>query len=227
MPSKTAVVSDYERQRQEQIAKNKALLLGLQADAATSGLATKRKASAAKSSSAKRTHRAAPKEKTVLPPARTSARIRGIQADSEVAKRKAEEELEDRRVAEKAKRQRVGGDLNVNDILTNGQSWNSTGNFLRGVRGAVPYERTFDVEDGKKINDKALKTCIERLSSLELWQSVEPAAIKITPERVVSPLLIKRRARLTLSLLVLPHVQSDAGQSAGFRWRQAWKPGDL
>jgi hypothetical protein len=196
MPPKAAQVSEYERKRLETIAKNKALLRNLAIDAAASGLAPAKvpKKPVASAAAAKRATRksAAPikvKEED-LGPRRVSARLRGIVPDSEVAKRKYEDHVERLRQEDQAKRQRVSGDLKVEDILTNGQAWDSNGNFLRGVGvgPARPYESTFDLEGSKKASDKEVKDLIEKLNDLSVWQGIEPAHIKITPERVVSNL---------------------------------------
>ncbi|KAF2664497.1 WD repeat-containing protein [Microthyrium microscopicum] len=187
MPSKPPPVSEYERKRLETIAKNKALLRNLALDAAATGLAPTKTRAKPTTRNTKTKRKAAPKVKEEAPaPRRVSMRLRGVVADSEVAKRKAEEDVEERRQFEQAKRRRVTGDLKVEDILTNGQSWDGTGNFLRGVQPAKPYERTFDAEAGKKHSDKEVKALIERLSGLELWKDVSPADIKVTPERVYS-----------------------------------------
>jgi WD40 repeat protein len=183
-----AEISDYERKRQETIAKNQALLRNLALDAAEAGLAPVRsKKSTSTSTSSKTKKKPVPKIKDEDGPRRTSSRLKGIVADSEVAKRKAEDESEAFRAAERVKRMRVTGDLNVGDILVSGKSWDGTGNFLRGVGPAVPYERTFDVDDvDVKTGSKELKALRERMSGLQIWEGVEPGKIKITPERIYS-----------------------------------------
>jgi hypothetical protein len=181
-------MSDYERKRQETIAKNQALLRSLALDAAEAGLApTRSKKSTSTSTSSRPKKKPAVKIKEEDGPRRTSSRLKGIVADSEVAKRKAEDESEAFRAAERVKRMRVTGDLNVGDILVSGKSWDGTGNFLRGVGPAVPYERTFDIDAvDVKTGSKELKELRERMSGLELWEGVEPSRIKITPERIYS-----------------------------------------
>jgi hypothetical protein len=181
-------MSDYERKRQETIAKNQALLRSLALDAAEAGLAPARsKKPTSGSTSSKPKKKPTIKVKEEDGPRRTSSRLKGIVADSEVAKRKAEDESEAFRAAERVKRMRVTGDLNVGDILVSGKSWDGAGNFLRGVGPAVPYERTFDVDAvDVKTGSKELKELRERMSGLELWEGVEPSRIKITPERVYS-----------------------------------------
>jgi WD40 repeat protein len=180
-----AELSEYERKRHEQIAKNKALFDSLALDALQSGLApatAKRKAVA----SSKPKQKQKPKVKEEVVPRRTSSRLLGIVADSEVAKRKAEEEREFIEAEQRAKRQRVSGDLYAKDILVGGKNWDINGNFLSAVGPARPYERTFDEQDIKETTNKELKELRERMSSLQLWEDIEPSRIKITPERIYS-----------------------------------------
>lgn len=105
MASKTAsAVSEYERKRLETIAKNKALLRDLQIDAAASGLApVKSRPKPAGSKKASRKSAPARVKEESPGPRRLSARLRGVVADSEVAKRQAEDDLEQRRQEDQAK----------------------------------------------------------------------------------------------------------------------------
>jgi WD40 repeat protein len=183
MPPKVEL-SDYERKRQETIAKNQALLRNLALDAAQTGLAPSSRKKATASSKPKK--KAAPKVKEEIVPLRTSSRLKGIVADSEVHKRKAEDESVALQQAEHTKRQRVSGDLNVSDIFVSGKGWDASGNLLTGVGPAKPYERTFTAQDIKETTDKELRALRERMSGLALWQDVEPNRIKMTPERIYS-----------------------------------------
>ena len=108
---------------------------------------------------------------------RTSSRLKGIQADSEVAKRKAEDERAVAEEAARAKRQRVSGDLQFGDIIVSGKK-PTNGTLLLGVdvinKGvATPYQRTFGDEEIKKTSDKKLKALRESLD-LELWDAWPP-----------------------------------------------------
>ncbi|KAI9658688.1 MAG: hypothetical protein M1821_002248 [Bathelium mastoideum] len=178
-------LSDYELQRQEKIAKNQALLKQLNLEAASAGIAPKPKPVNSTSKPQKRK----PTEKKIkeeVVPRRTSSRLKGIVADSEVAKRKAEEEREAIEEANRAKRQRISDDLNLSDIVVAGKSWDQAGNFLRNVGPANPGERTFSGQDIKETTDKELRALREKMSGLQLWQDFEPNRIKITPERIYS-----------------------------------------
>ncbi|KAI9830241.1 MAG: hypothetical protein M1819_005768 [Sarea resinae] len=184
-------LNEYELQRQANIAKNQALLRELQLSAAAVGLQPKapssKSSAAAASKDRKRKRAPVKKEKDEFVPRRTSSRLAGIVADSEVAKRKAEEEHDAFREAEKAKRQRVSGDLDLSDIVVTGKQWDKSGNFIKDlVRGGRPYERTFTDQDVKETTDKELRQLREKMSGLELWEGFEPNRIKVTPERIYS-----------------------------------------
>jgi WD repeat-containing protein 76 len=181
--------SDFEKERLANIAERDALLKKLTQEAQATGAYTKipalqpggQKRSAASSNRnrgppAKRVK----KEPKEIAPRRTSSRLAGIQADSEVAKQKAEEEYEKAKEIEREKRQRVTGDLSFTD--TSGLI--GTDVILKGV--AKPYERTFHEETIRETSNKDLKALRERMSGLQVWDQWEPNRIKITPERVYS-----------------------------------------
>jgi hypothetical protein len=185
MARKQVELSEYERKRQENIAKTQALLRNLEMEAAEAGLGPTAKSRAAAKPKSKKP---APKKIKVedIGPRRTSSRLRGIEADSDKAKRKAEEEHEARKEADKAKRQRISDAFNFSDIVVAGKGWDQSGNFLSIVGPANPYERTFDPDDVKETTDKELKALREKMSGLQLWEGYEPNEIKLTPERIVS-----------------------------------------
>lgn len=182
-------VSDYEAQRQEKIARNQSLLKELQLNAASAGLTAKASSNKQRpSSSALPKRKPAPKIKQEdFGPRRTSSRLKGIVADSEVAKRKAEEETEAIIMADRVKRQRVSEDIKLGDAVVAGRHWNQTGNWLSNVGPADPYQRTFDDEEAiKTTSDKELRELREQMNKLQLWEGFEPNRIKITPERIYS-----------------------------------------
>ncbi|KAK7901031.1 hypothetical protein LTR67_003317 [Exophiala xenobiotica] len=172
-----AELSDFEKQRLANIADRDALLRKLTQEAQEAGLYSKQHAlkrpAKRKEPPAKRV------KKEDIAPRRTSSRLAGLQADSEVAKQKAEEEYEKVKEVERQRRQRVTGDLSFGSSLVIG-----TDVLLKGV--AKPYERTFDAEDISETSDKDLKALRERMSALEIWDQWEPNRIKITPERIYS-----------------------------------------
>jgi WD repeat-containing protein 76 len=163
-------MSAFERKRLENIAANQAILKDL------STAAEKIIPKPAPKPAAPR----APRKKVVVQkepirPSRTSSRIAGIEADSEIAKRKAEDEYELAKETARTKRQRVTGDLDLSRIVVEGKQWNKSDNFLSSVmRGAQPYERTFTEDDIKKTTDKGLKALREKMSGLELYETYTP-----------------------------------------------------
>ncbi|EDN08801.1 conserved hypothetical protein [Histoplasma mississippiense (nom. inval.)] len=183
-------LSDFEKQRAANIAERDALLKKLTQEAQSSGLFTKgpsTKSSRLSTQSTKKKSTPRIKKENETPvPRRTSSRLAGLTADSEIAKRKAEEQYEAQKAVVQAKRMRVSGDLNVGDIIVGGQKWN--GSLLFGGEDAAPprYVRTFGEEDIKKTTDKELKSLRERMSGLNLWEPWEPNRLKITPERIYS-----------------------------------------
>jgi WD40 repeat protein len=181
-----AGLSDYEVARQEKIAKNQALLQQLQLDAQQAGLSVKPKSKPSSTSGQKRKREVKKEIKVEDGPRRTSSRLKGIVADSEVARQKEEKEAEAFVEQQKAKRMRVSDDINLTDAVVNGRTWNRAGNWLTAVGPANPGERTFDEQDVKETTDKELRELRERMSGMELWEGAEPSRIKITPERIYS-----------------------------------------
>jgi WD repeat-containing protein 76 len=190
----TSEVSDYEKQRLANIAERDALLKKLTQEAQQAGLYTK-PASKGTTNGTDQSHK---RKRPVKPvkkeidntPRRTSSRLAGLTADSEVAQRKADREYEAVRDAERAKRQRIAGDHELGDILVNGKGWNTVdGKPLLGVdvlnrSVAKPYERTFGEDEIKETTDKDLKAIRQKMNALALWDAWEPSRIKITPERI-------------------------------------------
>ncbi|KAM3413788.1 hypothetical protein BST61_g10472 [Cercospora zeina] len=184
MAKSSAQVSEYERARQEKIAKNQALLQQLQFDAQQAGLGPKKAKAKPASTAGTKRKREVKKEIKEEGPRRTSSRLKGIVADSEVARQKEEEEAQAFQQQQIAKRQRVSDDIDLKEAIVNGVNWNRSGNWLSLVGPANPGERTFDAQDVKNTSDKELKALRERMSGLRLWEGAEPNRIKITPERI-------------------------------------------
>lgn len=179
-------LSEYEKQRQANIAQRDSLLKQLALDAASAGLGPKSIKPPSKSLSSRKKKPAVNRVKEEPLPRRTSSRLAGLTADSEVAKRKAEDEYVAVQEAARAKKQRVSGDLNLSDIVVAGKEWDNSENFFVDVvsRGAKHYDRTFGETDVKGTTDKELRALREKISGLELYDGFEPNRIKITPERI-------------------------------------------
>ena len=182
-------LSEYEKQRQANIAQRDNLLKQLALDARSAGLGPKpvSKPPSKPPSSHKRKEPAARFKEEILP-RRTSSRLAGLTADSEVAKRKAEDEYVAVQEAARVKRQRFSGELNLSDAVVGGKNWDKSENFLVDVvsRGAKPNDRTFGEMEVKETSDKELRSLREKMSGLELYDGFEPNRIKITPERIYS-----------------------------------------
>ncbi|GFN18435.1 WD domain protein [Aspergillus tubingensis] len=182
-------ISEFEKQRLANIAERDALLKKLTMEAQSSGLfPPKMPKPAAKDQSRTKKKTPVKKVKEETPqPRRMSSRLRGIAAESEVAKRKAEEEYEARQEAERAKRVRKSDNFSFSDIMVNGQKLPADGLIgvdvvTKGV--AIPYQRTFGDDEIQKTTDKDLKALRKEMNGLTLWDAWEPNRIKLTPERV-------------------------------------------
>jgi hypothetical protein len=169
-------VNEYEARRQATIAANKALLQSLALDSAALALSSRPKKAAVPPSARKK--KPAPVKRNLdNVPRRVSSRLAGLQADSEVAKRKAEDLAEAVRQADRAKRQRIKGDLELSDVLVTGKMWDGGKNFFgdappRWDKGK--YEKTFTEEDIEATGDKALRAVRERMSCLSLFSDFTP-----------------------------------------------------
>ena len=181
-------VDEYEQQRQANIAQRNKLLKDLALDARAAGLGPKPAAKPGPKSTTSHKKKAPVKKAESVLPTRTSSRLKGIVADSEVAKRKAEEEDAQAQEIARVKRQRKTGDMNLGDVLVKGDGWNKDQNFLVDImrRGANPYERTFGETEVKETTNKELKALREQMSGLDLYEGFEPNRIKITEERIYS-----------------------------------------
>lgn len=229
MAKQKVELSEYERKRQENIAKTQALLRNLEMEAAEAGLAPTSRSGASARPKAK-AKKPVPKKikQEEVAPRRTSSRLKGIEADSETAKRKAEEEYDARREADRAKRQRVSDAFRFSDIVVAGQEWDHDGKFSSIVAPAKPYQRTFSADRVKGTTDKELRVLRERMMGLQLWETYGPSQIKLTPERIVglfhSHQLVIIRVRTFNILVVLHGVPSNCRQAVSVRRRQIREP---
>ncbi|OKL63708.1 DNA damage-binding protein cmr1 [Talaromyces atroroseus] len=190
----TEELSQFEKQRLANIAERDALLKKLTLEAQSTGLFSKpspkpgnRDSSTVSRPKKKPAPRVKKEENEAPIVRRMSSRLRGLTADSEVAKRKADEAFEESQRVEREKRLRKSDFFTLDNMLVSGQKL--TGDALIGIdvvtKGvAKPYERTFSDDDVRKTTDKDLKVLREEMSSLELWDQWTPGRIKITPERI-------------------------------------------
>jgi hypothetical protein len=168
-------ISAFERKRLENIAANQAMLRDLSTTAQKLQPKPTPAPKPKPTSTARRRNRAPAVRETAVG-TRTSSRIKGIEADSETHKRKAEAETAAARELGRVKRHRVSGDLELSSVMEQKGSWKRDTDFLGDVmRGARPYERTFDETDVRETTDKGLRELRERMSGLKLFGDWEPA----------------------------------------------------
>lgn len=177
----TAEISDFEKQRLANIAERDALLKQLDLESQSAGLFGRPKTPKANAQKPKKpTPKRIKNESSPPLPRRQSSRLRGIAAESEVAKRKAEEEYEVAKEVERAKKMRRTDSFTASDMFIAGQKLD--GDSLIGVdvitKGvAEPYVRTFGNEDIKKTTNKDLKALREEMNGLKLWEAWDPQSM--------------------------------------------------
>lgn len=178
--------SDFERQRLENIAARDKLLAELQVKKNAAQVSQLSKPAKRPASSRPKSAPAKRIKKEDIAPRRTSSRLAGIQADSEVQREKEEKEYEVLKEREIERRKRRTDDLKLGDITVNGgiNGFFGSDSILRPV--ARPNERTFGEDEIKETTDKDLRALREKMSNLEIWDAWEPTRIKITPERIYS-----------------------------------------
>ncbi|KAJ5779582.1 hypothetical protein N7457_007302 [Penicillium paradoxum] len=182
-------LSEFEQQRLANIAERDALFKKLTLESQSSGLFTSPKVSPGNGAKPKKRTTPKVKKEADVTPRRTSSRLKGIAAESEVAKRKADDEYEAMREAERTKRMRRTDEFTQADMFISGQKLSpdsliGVDVITKGV--AKPYERTFGADDIDKTTDKDLKALREEMNGLTLWEQWDPQRIKVTPERVYS-----------------------------------------
>ena len=182
----TSELPDFEKQRLENIAQRDALLKQLSLDAQSSGFFPKPTPSTAsrpkqaratskkkkEATKIKKKLKAEKEEEAENAPRRTSSRLRGIAADSEVIERKANKESE----AEQRERKiRKTDSFSFDDMVVSGNGGVlADGDVLtRGV-ASPKNKRTVTREDSRRTTDKELRALREELSGLNLWEAWEP-----------------------------------------------------
>lgn len=159
-------LSAFERRRLENIAANKALLSEISVTAKK--IIPDKPVS--KSSTPRKRVKAEPVVREPRRGTRMSSRLAGVAADDEVLKRKLEVEAEHQAEQVKAKRLRIGDDMNLGDIIVDGKKYTSSMDGLKGIfRGAQPGVRTFEY-DAKEATDGDLKELRQRMNGLKLYE---------------------------------------------------------
>jgi hypothetical protein len=171
-----ADASEYERNRLENIRRNQELFKSLQLDAVSAAF---RSASAPKPRVPRvpRAKREKKDKNESSTPRRTSSRLAGIPADAGAggnavvgSKRKSDgwsfDKVEE---AERAKRQRVAGDLSFEikrGLFADKKGWDT---------------ETFTKDDVDRTADGGLKEVRERMMGLKLWEKFEPNGSSSNP----------------------------------------------
>lgn len=184
-----AGVNEYEQKRLANIERNKQLLRDLQLGQAAAGLRVGTKSeNKPRKTSAQSSRKSAPRARAVesVGPRRTSSRLAGLQADSELAREKYEKEYEAMNEAGCSKRKRNNANLKLDEVKVIGRSFSKSGNFLSTFVGSDSYQRTFTDQDVEGTADQDLRSIRKAMSGLELYKPFLPARLKITPERIYS-----------------------------------------
>ncbi|RLV92477.1 hypothetical protein JA1_003151 [Spathaspora sp. JA1] len=161
-------ISEFEKQRQANIQRNKQLLEQLELDKISASLPTRTSTPPAKKRKTTITKKSTPvKKENIVEPTRRSRRIAGIQTElenpEEFAKIKEEEEEKDRqkKAIEKLKRTRLFGDFNLIDLITD-----KSGDLvyeekvIKPKNGRVKREQKEEVEE---VKDNEVLQLIQRL----------------------------------------------------------------
>ncbi|KAK9240804.1 WD40-repeat-containing domain protein [Lipomyces kononenkoae] len=169
-------LSEYERQRRANIERNEALIRELELAGLSAELgpvttsASKRQPAHKPRPPAKKAK--VPKKEESPAPRRTSARLAGLQAESELARVKAEEDYVAVQEKAKAERQRVGGDIKFEDLASD------------ALAKLWTFDEDIDTQNEEKVIAGDIVQLRKDLSGLELFEKFEPNDIKITPERI-------------------------------------------
>ncbi|ODQ67745.1 WD40 repeat-like protein [Nadsonia fulvescens var. elongata DSM 6958] len=221
----TPELSEFEKRRLENIKRNQELLKSLEFDSINdsivrSALVSKpilttrsKRAVPSTTSNKRRTHHIA-KTNEAVAPLRKSRRLQGIKADDEVAREEAEKASEAQRDLEVEKRTRVGGDIDLENLLhvndkseaaVDDRAWEqmwynfsggekvNEGDFFDKIKykdrnepKQVKQEDGIDTYSVNRNKSKSIPQLREEISSLQLDQRFDPADIRMTPERIFS-----------------------------------------
>ena len=140
----------------------------------------KRTSSTKSSAPKKKVKKETPREPTG--PRRTSARLAGIVADSEVEHQRYEEEAAAQRELDRLKRLRRSGDFRLADI-EDGEGDVSTMQVMLRELARVPFDREEFERETLGVR-KELKQIRDEMSEIPLFQKWTPKEITITPERI-------------------------------------------
>lgn len=179
-------MNEYELQRAANIAKNQELLkeVGLFGKSVIPQRSYGDQ-QVKKSASTSHAKRKPPikREPVDVGPRRTSARLSGMPAESEAARKKAELEHEAFVEAERAKRRRVEGPIELVDVIQDGDTWEDAKGILADIT-RKPVAREYRPRAEHPDDSARLKSIRKELSGLTLHNRHEVNDVRITPERI-------------------------------------------
>jgi WD40 repeat protein len=175
-------ISDLEKRRLENIARNEQLLKELELKGIGDEIFTDVRKSAGRTTSPKKKRPLPVKKEPEITPRRKSRRLEGKKAESEIEKENAQLQLVlDKKTAEED-RARKEGQMNLSEIVNRGD-WSQTLDVLSDLGSKVSQGDYFDniIYDNPDI-----KSARANLSHLSLMDKVDPNNIKVTTERIFS-----------------------------------------
>jgi WD repeat-containing protein 76 len=117
-------------------------------------------------------------------PRRTSARLAGIVADSEVQHHKYEEELAAQQELERLKRLRRSGDFRLSDLKDEDADADATQTMLKEL-ARLPFDRDEFERETEGVR-KELQEIRREMSQMKLFERWRPNDIEMTPDRIYS-----------------------------------------
>lgn len=191
-------VSEFEKQRQANIERNKKLLASLNLPEITNDISysIKKEEHATKKGSKPSVPRVK-RQKVEVQPTRRSRRIAGVAIDDSHGKALAfeleeEKRRREREELEKLKTLRVNGELSLLDLIkdSNVKSEDDDSKLLHKFQSFIGNSKSFSIGDyyetiiKRDNSSKDVKKLREELGSKELYEHFEPNQIKLTRDRM-------------------------------------------
>lgn len=192
-------LSELEKQRQENIKRNKELLRKLQLDSFTDDIT--KEVAKAEPKKRKPTTERKPRKREADQPVRKLRRLAGVKTENteEYARLQAEQEEEERKrkEMERLKQTRLFGDFKLIDLITDKRGKvkdeadidDDDRNRIQQVLDRVGDRISCgdfhsEIRDCKVLSDKDLEAKRREFDKLHIYQKFDPLSIKITPNRV-------------------------------------------
>ncbi|CDK27085.1 unnamed protein product [Kuraishia capsulata CBS 1993] len=185
-------VSEFEKQRQANIARNKELFKKLSLDFLSDDVAkeVKRKESIKSANSQKRKSKV---EKPVIVPTRRSSRLAGVKLepnDDSVVDSFADEEARRKERLDEMKRIQLSGDISLADLFpkiedTEVNGMNDDLQRFQNISKNVSMGDFYDIMvERKKSSNATVNKLRDEFSSIEIYDKFVPNDIKLTPQRM-------------------------------------------